>query len=125
MKNKFKKAWNYVKEHGDVFIIAGGVIISCGIWGGTLLALPKPTKVLVDNPLFTGNKSKPIKVLPRLGDWKVDDVLKYENGTYELWLDDLRLDDIGKLGEEIRNNVPGIPANSKVWALMSISEIGE
>jgi hypothetical protein len=125
MENKFKKAWNFVKEHSGEILIASGVIVLGGVAAATLLNTSKPTKVLIDDSLLTSNENKPIKVLPKLGDWNVDDVLKYNDGTYELWLDNLRLEDIGKLGEEIRNNVPGVPANAKVWTLMSIKEITE
>lgn len=124
MKDKFKKAWEYMKEHRTEILLVGGAIVATSALGAAWFK-GRTVKVLVDDPTVLDKASKPVKVLPKLGNWKVDDVLQYNDGTIELWLDNLSLDDIGELGEEIVSKIPNVPTNSKVWALMSIREITE
>lgn len=52
----------------------------------------------------------------------LDDVVKYGNGSTELWLDRVGIGDIGKLGEEIESKIPDIPENAHIWMLMNITE---
>lgn len=123
---KTKKAWAYVKEHKKEILIGIGVAVS-----GVALY-----KVCKTKPRITTSElAEPIVNLMNdvvdevdhieIHDFKVGDltdVMKYSSGSTELWLEQVDINDIGKLGEEIVSKIPDIPENAKVWMLMNISE---
>lgn len=114
---KVQKVKDWCKIHaGD--LIATGIILGSGIVCYKLIkSLPKGNSIAVSDPVDTTKK-----ILPNLGIGKLDDALQYTDGAVELWLDELKLKDLGKLGEEIKNAVGDLPENEKVWALLDIRQ---
>jgi hypothetical protein len=116
MENKFKKAWTWVKENKELIIGTGLMVVG----GAALIAVGikyRPDK-------RTGsNDPAPNGIIPN---WGVGDCCNYE--TYgegkviEFWLDNVNIEDTGKLGEEIISKIPNLPDNAKMWAIVNISE---
>ena len=122
MNKEIKKAWGFVKEHKKIILICSGVVIlgSLGLYGVNKI---KPSyRTVFGKTTFKSGMDCNKTILPNLGVGDLGDAVKYDGGTVELWLDNLTLDDIGKLGEGIINNIPNVSKDSKIWALLDIRE---
>ena len=112
------KVFEWIKEHKTAILVTAGTVALGGL---CLYGVSKKTP-----KLDTASKSTFVmpKRLPLTGfDVGVcDDVIKYDNGTVELWLDNVNLEQMGDLGDEIMNRIPELPENPNVWALLSIRE---
>lgn len=121
MKNKFNKAWEFVKDYKREILIGAGVAIAAGF--GLYKITSRKPEIIVDlEQISTETMNCKNLFKPELGVGVVEDAIKYDCGTIELMVDQLKLSDIGKLGEEIANKIPDIHENAKVWSLISISE---
>jgi hypothetical protein len=121
MKDKLQKAKDYVKEHKKEILIVSGLAIIGVVAGVGLNKVSKNGSHDLTDVLNTISGQEHTK--PDLGVGITEDVVRYEdNGLIELWLDNLKLSDIGKLGEGITENISDVPENAKIWALMSIQE---
>ena len=113
------KVFEWIKEHKMELLIAAGTVAL----GGICLYKCSNTKSKIE----LGTSSKPSigpKKIPLtcFGVGACDDALKYNDGTVELWLDNINLDQMGDLGDEIANCIPELPENPNVWALLCIRE---
>jgi hypothetical protein len=116
-------AIEWIKEHKWKILIAGSSIVLGGLG---LYAISKKAgyKISVEQSLDTKTnifKAERLNVID-LGVGALDDAIRYNDGTVELWLDNIRLDELGQLGEGINDNIPGLPENANVWALLCIRE---
>lgn len=114
MNEKIKNAWEFIKGHKKV--IAGTAIT---VIGGVVLFKSLPKNKCTEHVVHLTNP-KPEKILPDFGVGVVQDVLQYEDHITEIWMDHIPLADMGKLGEAIRDNIPDIPENYEVWALLNL-----
>lgn len=120
MKETIKNAWEWIKEHKKEIAIAActGVMAI----GGTILFKNCKEAAAIRKALSTVKDcARPEKVnIIDLGVGKLDDALRYSDGTVELWLDNVPLADMGTLGDAITAQIPGIPGDNNVWALLSV-----
>lgn len=115
MKEKLKKAKGYVKEHKKEILIGTGVAILGCIGLSKVVKTVKPKREIHISTFMT---PKSINATGVIGN--VNKAYKYDNGAHELWIDELSLDKLGELGESIKNSIPGIPEDDKVWLLMGV-----
>ena len=124
MKDKFKNAWNWVKEHK----VEIGLAALCVATAAAGVVVFKQTtdpefsmKCIKDTNSAKEKKTDWPKMLPipDLGVGMCTDAVGYENGSVELWLDNVKLSSMGDLGEDILCQYPDL-ANGEVWALMNI-----
>lgn len=121
MEKKPNKVKAWVKEHDVEIGVATciGVSFVAGIAYGYFFGrMPKVKPIAVDEN--TVNKVK--HILPVFNVGKLEDALRYDTGTIELWVKEIPLEDLGNLGAEITEQIMDLPDNAKVWTLMSISE---
>lgn len=120
MNKKIRNAWEWTKEHKGEIIVAVGasVITACGV----VLFKNHKESVAIRKALSTVKDSSwPEKLnILDLGVGKLDDAMRYQDGTVELWLDNIPLYDMGTLGDAITAQIPGIPGDNNVWALLSV-----
>lgn len=114
---KENKVKNWVKEHKWELI--GAAALVAGAFGvGYFLRRDTTAKVDVIDILESMPKSEHLKV----ADWavgKLDDVMKYDNGAYELWMNEVPIDAMGELGKELLNNC-NVPEDWTAWVLMEV-----
>lgn len=125
MKAKMNKVWNWAKEHKDEIIMASGTVVLTGIGIYCCLKMPGQNAKSAFEDIadqLECEVSKPEKIAPMLGVGKLEEALRYDDGVIELWMDKLKMEDIGKLGEGIVDNIPNVPENAEVWILMNIRE---
>lgn len=116
VKNKLKKAWEWTVDHNSEIIGISLPIIS----GVVLFALAKH---VAKSATVSNHVEHEYCLMPKLGGGKCSDIKIYSNGGVELWLDELKLSEMGTLGEDIMNhvnNISPLPENAKVWALLTI-----
>lgn len=110
------KVFEWIKEHKTEILIATGTIVLGGLCVyGVSKKTPKVDST--STKIFAGPEHL------KLTGFDVgvcDDVLKYNDGSVELWLDNVKLEQIGELGGEITKRIPELPENSNVWALLCI-----
>ena len=126
MGERTKKAWEFVKEHKvEILVVTGATVLGCL---GIRHINKKEAKMLGDLLVENKNIVWPDDITKNVC-WDgavgcVDDILKYpDNGTIEMWLDRIYLNELGKLGEDILARIPDLPENHEVWALLSIKEL--
>lgn len=123
MNNKTKNAWSWVKEH-KVEIGIGALCVATTVAGVAVFKKQIDPEVIMKRIKNT-SKPKKTSIWPKvldardLGVGECNDVLAYENGSVELWMDNVSLSDMGKLGEVIRDHFPDL-GDGNVWALMNI-----
>lgn len=122
MNERFKNAWEYVKEHKVQFGIAAAATVAA-VSGIVLLKLPKPTPSGKTFNITIPKVEK--KVLPDLGIGVLEDVTDYGDKGLELWMDKIPLTKLGDLGDAIRDNFEGVSDDSEVWALLNVRPISE
>ena len=120
MNKKIENAWEWIKEHkGEILIATGATVITaCGIG----LHNKHRANVMIRKALSTSKDCiypEKLNILD-LGIGKLDDAMRYSDGTVELWLDNIPLYDMGALGDAITAQIPGIPGDNNVWALLSV-----
>lgn len=128
MKDQMKKAWKYIKDHKEILIasgvaVIGGICLYKGITYKPSLPMSASKSTFKTDEikkLIGGAKSSMTKISPEIGVGVVEDAVVYDGGTIELMVDDLKTNDIGKLGEGIVNEISNIPKDAKVWALITI-----
>lgn len=114
------KVIEWIKEHKTEILIVTGTAVLGGlcVYGVTKKKTPK-----VDTSALTNAFVKPEHLKLEGFDVGVcDDVLKYNDGGVELWLDNIKLEQMGDLGGEIMKRVTDLPENPNVWALLCIRE---
>lgn len=120
MNEKIKNAWEWTKEHKSEIGIA--VCATAATVCGVILFknhkhsvdIPQAFKSVEDNW-----RPERLKIVD-LGVGKLDDAMRYPDGTVELWMDNIPLADMGTLGDAITAQIPGIPGDNNVWALLSV-----
>ena len=113
VKNKLKKVWAWTVDHNSEIIEISLPIIS----GVVLFALAKHVAKSATVSNHVGHEHC---LMPKLGGGECSDITTYLNGTVELWLDEVKLSEMGTLGEDIVNHISPLPENAKVWGLLSI-----
>ena len=111
------QVFEWIKEHKTEILIASATVVLGGL---CIYGVSKKTPKL-EREVANTFVPKHLK----LEDFNVgacDDALKYKDGTVELWLDNVKIDRIGQLGEEITKHIPDLPENPNVWALLCIRE---
>lgn len=108
--NKVKEFWN---EHKKEIVLTAAAVV-----GGIVLVKTgaKYVKFVKSNAALPN----PEGFIPAIDVGVVGDYARYERGDVELWMDNMPLADMGKLGEEIAEKVPDLPENPIVWALLNI-----
>lgn len=117
------KAIEWIKEHKKDILVTGITAVVGGL-GLYYISkkMPKCKNIGSATESLTDTFKSEILNVIDIGVGALDDAVKYNNGTVELWLDNLRIDELGDLGEAITNNVPDLPENANVWALLCIRE---
>jgi hypothetical protein len=119
MNEKIMNAWEWVKDHKSEVAIAGcaAIIGGCGV----VLYKNRQASLAIRKTIDAYKSHRPEKIeIIDLGLGKLEDAIKYPNGTVELWLDDIPLKDMGALGDAITAQIDGIPGDNNVWALLSV-----
>ena len=123
MNKKIEKVWVFVKEHKKEILIGSGIAILGG-FGLYKATRYKPScKCSIGKSLLESVNDCRETITPDLGVGTLGDAFKYDGGTIELWMDNLNIEDLGKLGEGIVNNIPDVPKDAKVWALLDIRNV--
>lgn len=123
MNNKIQNAWNWVKDH-KVEIGIGTLCLATAVTGVVVFKKQIDPDVVMKRIKNT-NEPKKVSFWPKmlgacdLGVGECTDALAYENGSVELWLDDVSLNDMGELGEAIRDHFPDL-GDGNVWALLNV-----
>lgn len=113
LKEKMKKAKVYVCEHKREFIIGAGLIVVGGIV--FVVTKQKPKTVTVDKILEMN------PTIPKLDIGTISDLQVYENGNIDLILNDVKLADLGKVGEELIDKFSTeVSPDTAVTALMGL-----
>lgn len=108
MKEQLKKVLEFVKEHKKEILFGAGVttvgILLCVVGVNRLdkkiqLAKAKPEPVVLD----------PKDYMIDLGIGKTAEILSEDNGHKAIFVDGLTIDDVGALGEKLREKYPEIP----------------
>lgn len=113
---KENKVKNWVKDHKWEIIGAAALVAGAFGVGYVLQRNASAKTVTIDIP---ANPLKPEHL--KVTDWavgKLDDIMKYDNGAYELWMDEVPIEDMGKLGEEILNNCT--TQGRTAWILLEV-----
>lgn len=119
MNEKIMNAWEWVKDHKSEIAIAGCAAIVGGC--GVVLYKNRQASLAIRKTIDAYKSHQPEKInISDLGLGKLDDAIKYPNGTVELWLDDIPLKNMGALGDAITAQIEGIPGDNNVWALLSV-----
>jgi hypothetical protein len=119
MNEKIMNAWEWVKDHKSEIAIAGcaAIIGGCGV----VLCKNRQASLAIRKTIDAYKSHQPEKIdISDLGLGKLEDAIKYPNGTVELWLDDIPLKNMGALGDAITAQIDGIPGDNNVWALLSV-----
>lgn len=114
--NMMKKIWNWTKDHKKEIIITAATAVG----GICLIKAGVDCVKIVKNVKSNMALPNPEGFIPEIGVGTVGDYARYERGDVELWMDNIPLAELGKLGEEIANKVPDVPENPVVWALLSV-----
>ena len=126
MGKKMEKIKEFGKKHWKE--ILGAVIVTGAVGGMGYCVFNKANKHSIGTSIL--KLPDPEKVekmrLDRIKgiDWKLgelEDITRAENFV-ETWVNKVPVTEMGKLGEELINNVDGVTADSTAWALISIEE---
>ena len=123
MNEKIKKAWEWTKEHKKEIALGAcaAVVTACGIVLVKNSRYDTEIKSMLDDAKNASKNWRPEKLnVSDLGVGKLDDVMRYPNGVVELMVDNIPLYDMGALGDAIASEIPDIPGDNNVWALVSI-----
>ena len=118
-KGIFKEAWNWTKEHKkgiilSVVTVVGGVVLYKA--GASYVErVVKPNMPLPNPEGF----------VPEIDVGVVGDYARYPGGVVDLWMDKVRLGDMGKLGEELVEQIPDLSENSTMFMITNIFPEGE
>ena len=112
IKAALKKAWNFVKENKKVIIfattVAGGTILLATIEanriGKEIVEITKPQAIPI--PTY-----KNVEYESKVG--KIAEAFVSDNEA-EILINCVKPEDLGKLGEEIINNIPEIPPDKEL-----------
>lgn len=121
MEKKPNKVKVWMKEHEVeiCYVVGVGSALVLGAGCGYLFGkMPKAKPITIDDN--TVDKMK--RILPVFNVGKLEEAIRYSDGTVELWADKIQLSDLGNLGAEITERITDLPENPSVWALMCISE---
>lgn len=115
------KAVEWFKEHKWEILVAGSTIVLGGL-GIYAISKKAGHRISIEQALDTETDVFASKkmYLTDIGVGALDDAIRYNDGTVELWLDNVKLDELGKLGEGITENISDLPENANVWALLCI-----
>lgn len=118
MNAKVKNAWEWTKEHKkEVALGACAVVVTaCGV----ILFKNRQHSVDIKQAFKSVSDWRPEKLETDLGVGKLDDAMRYPDGMVELWMDDIPLKDMGTLGDAIAAEIPDVPGDSTVWALLAV-----
>ena len=120
MNEKINKVKVWIEEHKrEIVIAAGAAVVTVG--GIILFKNHKEATNVVEALTKSSNDWRPEKLnITDLGVGELGDAMRYSNGTVELWLDNIPLNDMGTLGDAIAAQIPDIPGDNNVWALLSV-----
>ena len=111
------KVIEWIKEHKVEILAATGVAVLGGLCVyGVSKKKPKIDMSALNNICIGPEHLK----LDGFDVGVCDDVLKYDDGCVELWLDNVKLEQMGDLGGEIVKRVTDLPENPNVWALLCV-----
>ena len=120
MKEKIKNAWEWTKDHKkQIGLAVATTVCGVGLWKNR-------NHLTFMNAVQNIDKPKEIDIWPKkldlidLGIGALDDAMRYKDGSVVLWMDQIPLSDMGNLGEAICDNIPDLPGNSSVCALMCV-----
>lgn len=135
MKEKFKNAKEKVKEFirenkVELLIGAAGTLVtavSLALIGKQIDVYREldehyyPCEIdldrFVDDPVYKNN-SGPYDI----GVGNMTYLNTRKNGIREFWVEDMSVNDMGNLGEKIKEHFPDVSEDKNVWALLSISD---
>lgn len=135
MKEKFKnakeKVKDFIKENKvELLIGAAGTLVtavSLALIGKQIDVYREldehyypcvlDTDRFVDDPVYKNN-SGPYDI----GVGNMTYLNTYKNGGREFWVEDMSINDMGNLGESIKEHFPDVNEDKNVWALLSISD---
>ncbi len=118
---KENKVLTWVKEHKKAIVIAAGVTV------GTAVSVILTKKLVLNNNkipvLFQGvlkncKTAYDVKPIGTFETCRVVDLWK-EGDWLNSVMDDIKVSDIGKLGEDLMKNVPGITEETMLSAVLS------
>ena len=121
MEKKPNKVKEWLQENKEELCMAAyvGATFAVGIGCGYLFGkMPKAKSITIDDNPVDAMK----RILPVFNVGKLEEAIRYSDGTVELWADKIQLSDLGNLGAEIAERITDLPENPSVWALMCISE---
>lgn len=123
MNKKMENMRNWIEDH-KYEIGIGALCVATTAVCAVLIKKQLDPEVIMNN-IKKANQPK-MSIWPKkldivdLGVGALDDAMVYDNGVVELWMDQITLSDMGKLGESLRDNFPEL-SDASVWALMSIN----
>lgn len=120
MKEKFSKVKAWFKENKTKILVCVG---TAAVGGLAIYAVGKTVPALtIKSTTFKTEDASKFKTNfdPGLVIGEVGDAIKYKDGNVELWMDKIKLSELGQLGEDIAAKIPEANENSYVWALMNI-----
>lgn len=120
MKEKLNKVKAWIKENKTKILIGTGAAVLGGIAvyaiGKSVPKLDLKSTTLASESL--DGVTKHFK--PDITIGALDDALQYKDGSIELWMDNIKINELGQLGEEFLGKLPNVNEDSNVWALMCI-----
>ena len=118
MNDKVKNAWVWVKDHKTEIAITSMIAV-CGVILHKTNEHANQVKNFLSG-LGTGTKTFKYLDISDIGIGTVDTVVRHKDGMIELWMDNVPLTDMGKLGEAISEKIPDLPANPIARILLTI-----
>jgi hypothetical protein len=122
-KTKIKNGIEFVKKNWWRAVLGVAAIATLGALGYCLTENlgekkePEELKAKEDRA-YDGDEVETVDI--NLSTGYVDMFTKYQSGSYELMIDDVKLDDLGLFGDELREGIPEAGEDSRVWMLLSI-----
>ena len=113
MKEKLNGAWEWIKDHKKEIAITAATVVGGVVLYKTGVKFKQAMKDTLPLP-------NPDKFIPEFSEGECTDFARYNDGAVELWLDNMPLSMFGELGEEIYDQIPDMPENPVVWALINI-----
>lgn len=115
------KIMEWIKEHkAEILIVTGTAVLG----GLCIYGVSKKTPKSDIKELFDSiDKIKPENIeLDGFDVGMCDRAVKYPGGVIDLWVENVKLEQMGDLGEEIIKRVPELPSNPAVGGLLTIME---
>lgn len=118
MKEELKKAWRWTKEHaGEIITFAACTAV---IGTGLYVCLGNRKSSVTTYPWNSAEPVKSKTIYPSLGVGIVEDANEYGNGVRDFWVNNLKISDIGKFGEGIKQAYSDVTDDHTVWALIQV-----